>query len=148
MRPTTRYIHNLFTRRTGRPNWRTWMLCPRPATAALRHPCGGQGQIDVCWPASTAWCPAFSYIAMRRGLRSALLAAAGAIVLADNLDQFATGLVRHPFTLRAVPNALQPGLHFWRLQLRLASVCRGARTGPFQPGYRHAPFRARTGGFP
>jgi len=60
------------------------------------------------WPAmpTTAGCPAFAYVPAETAPIVRRLFAAGAVLLGKtNLDQFATGLVGTPLTLR---DAAQP----------------------------------------
>lgn len=65
--------------------------------------------IDVAGLATTAACPAFSYVPERSATAVEKLEAAGAILIGKtNLDQFATGLVGTRSPYGAVPNAFRP----------------------------------------
>ena len=74
------------------------------AASAVRRAGRGQGQYRRAGLATTAACPAFSYMPAHDATAVARLRAAGAIVIGKtNLDQFATGLVgvRSPY---GIPN--------------------------------------------
>src|SRR6185436_4661905 len=77
-------------------------------------PVAVKDNIDVAGLATTAACPAFSYMPAQDATAVARLRAAGAIVIGKtNLDQFATGLVgvRSPYGIPVNPvrNDLVPG---------------------------------------
>jgi allophanate hydrolase len=77
-------------------------------------PVAVKDNIDVAGLATTAACPAFSYLPAQDATAVARLRAAGAIVIGKtNLDQFATGLVgvRSPYGIPVNPirNDLVPG---------------------------------------
>ncbi len=75
--------------------------------------------IDVAGLATTAACPAFSYVADRSAAAILRLEAAGAVVIGKtNMDQFATGLVgtrspygipKNPFDARFIPGGSSSG---------------------------------------
>ena len=99
--------------------------------------------IDLAGLPTTAGCPEYAYTPEQHATVVQRLIDAGAIPLGKtNLDQFATGSQRHPLALRRLPQRLQPGLHFRRLQFRLGGR-RGARPGELQPRHRYRRLRPR-----
>ena len=95
---------------------------------------------------TTCACPEFAYVPERSATVVERLEQAGAILIGKtNLDQFATGLERHPLALRHPGEHVQPRLHLRRIELGLGG---GRRGGPrvVRARHRHGGIGARAGG--